>query len=74
MQYYMVRTDLNLDKVKISGGDYQEGALSKVMNTSKNRALALNAWMERGLGKKPLLFVPEYNMPDNWLLILNNLA
>jgi ATP-dependent helicase IRC3 len=56
MQYYMVRTDLNLDKVKISGGDYQVGALSKVMNTSENRALALNAWMERGLGKKTIAF------------------
>jgi len=56
MQYYMVRTDLNLDNVKIAGGDYQVGALSKVMNAPENRALALNAWMERGLGKKTIAF------------------
>ena len=56
MQYYMVRTDLNLDNVKISGGDYQVGSLSKVMNTPENRTLALNAWMERGLGKKTIAF------------------
>ncbi len=56
MQYYMIRTDLNLDNVKISSGDYQVGSLSKVMNTPEIRALALNAWMERGLGKKTIAF------------------
>ena len=56
MQYYTVRADLNLDNVKISGGDYQVGSLSQVMNTPEQRALALNAWQERGLGKKTIAF------------------
>jgi len=56
LQYFTVRTDLNLDSVKISGGDYQVGSLSQVMNTPERRALALNAWNEKGLGKKTIAF------------------
>jgi len=56
IQYFTVRTQLNLDDVKISGGDYQVGSLSQVMNTPERRALALNAWRERGLGKKTVAF------------------
>ncbi|MBW2368506.1 MAG: DEAD/DEAH box helicase [Deltaproteobacteria bacterium] len=56
IEYFTVRTDLNLDKVKISGGDYQVGSLSKVMNTAERRALTLDAWREKGLGKKTIAF------------------
>jgi ATP-dependent helicase IRC3 len=56
IQYFTVRTDLNLDSVKISGGDYQVGSLSQVMNTPERRALALNAWMQKGIGKKTVAF------------------
>lgn len=56
MQYYTVRTDLDLDRVKISGGDFAVGSLSKVMNTPTKRALALNAWMEKGRNKKTIAF------------------
>ena len=39
MEYYTVRSDLHLDKVKMSGGDFQVGALSKVMDHPTTRAL-----------------------------------
>lgn len=56
IQYFTVRTDLNLDTVKISGGDYQVGSLSRVMNTPGRRALTLNAWTQKGFGKKTVAF------------------
>ena len=56
MQYYTVRTELNLDKVKMSGGDFQVGSLTKIMNTREKRALALNGWMDKGRGKKTIAF------------------
>ena len=56
MQYYTVQTELNLDKVKMSGGDFQVGSLTKIMNTPEKRALALTAWMEKGRGKKTIVF------------------
>jgi superfamily II DNA or RNA helicase len=56
MQYYAVRTELHLDTIKMSGGDFQVGSLTKIMNTPEKRALALNAWMEKGRGKKTIAF------------------
>ena len=56
MQYYTIQTDLHLDQVKMSGSDFQVGSLTKIMNTPERRALALNAWMEKGKGKKTVAF------------------
>ncbi len=56
MQYFTVRTDLKLDKVKQSGGDFQVGALSAVMNTPQLRAMAVKAWLEQGKGKRTIAF------------------
>lgn len=56
MRYYTVRSNLELDKVKMSAGDFQVGALSKVMNTPTSRALTVKAWMEQGEGKKTIAF------------------
>ncbi|MCF6291080.1 MAG: DEAD/DEAH box helicase [Desulfobacterales bacterium] len=56
MSYYTVRTELNLDQVKMSGGDFQVGSLTKIMNTREKRALALTAWQEKGRGKKTIAF------------------
>jgi len=56
MEYYTVRSDLHLDKVKMSGGDFQVGALSKVMDYPKTRALTAKAWLEKGFGKKTIVF------------------
>ncbi len=56
MEYYTIQTDLNLDKVKMSGGDFQAGSLSKVMNTPDKRTMALKAWTEKGRNKKTLAF------------------
>lgn len=56
MQYFTVQSDLALDRVKLSGGDFQVGALSRVMNTPERRALAVKAWLEQGAGKRTIVF------------------
>ena len=56
MRYFTIRGTLDLDKVKMSAGDFQVGALSRVMNTPANRALTLKAWLEQGEGKKTIAF------------------
>ena len=56
MQYFTVRTELKLDQVKLSGGDFQVGALSAVMNTPELRATAVKAWLEQGQGKRTIAF------------------
>jgi superfamily II DNA or RNA helicase len=56
MRYFTIRGKLDLDSVKMSAGDFQVGALSRVMNTPANRALSLKAWMEQGKGKKTIAF------------------
>ena len=56
MRYFTIRGKLDLDRVKLSAGDFQVGALSRVMNTPATRALTLKAWMEQGEGKKTIAF------------------
>jgi superfamily II DNA or RNA helicase len=56
MQYFTVQSDLALDRVKLSGGDFQVGALTRVMNTPERRALAVKAWLEQGKGKRTIVF------------------
>jgi len=56
MEYYTVDTELGLDKVKMSGSDFQVKALSTVMNHPAVRKLTLRAWMEKGYGKKTIVF------------------
>ncbi len=52
MQYFTVQSDLRLDRVRMSGGDFQVNALSRVMDTPAVRALTLKAWLEAAEGKK----------------------
>jgi superfamily II DNA or RNA helicase len=61
MRYFTVRTNLELDKVEMSAGDFQVGALSMVMNTPASRALTVKAWMEQGEGKKTIAFCAGVN-------------
>ena len=56
IKYWAVKAALSLDTVKMSGSDFQVGALSKVMNTPRVRALTLAAWEARGKGKKTIVF------------------
>ncbi len=56
MRYFTIRGNLDLDKVKMSAGDFQVGALSRVMNMPATRALTLKAWIEQGGGKKTIAF------------------
>ncbi|HEY5958326.1 MAG TPA: DEAD/DEAH box helicase [Polyangiaceae bacterium] len=56
MHYFTVQSDLALDRVKLSGGDFQVGALTQVMNAPQCRALAVKAWLEQGKGKKTIVF------------------
>ncbi len=56
MQYFTVRSDLKLNRVKLSGGDFQVGALSAVMDTPEHRAMAVKAWLEQGAGNRTIAF------------------
>lgn len=56
MRYFTVQSDLALDRIKLSGGDFQVGALSQVMNTPQCRALTVKAWLEQGVGKRTIVF------------------
>jgi len=51
-----VKAALSLDQVKRSGGDFQVGALSAVMDTPHMRALTLRAWEGKAKGRKTLVF------------------
>jgi superfamily II DNA or RNA helicase len=56
MRYFTVRDDLGLDNVKMSAGDFQVGALTKVMDTPATRSLTVKAWLEQGQNKKTIAF------------------
>jgi ATP-dependent helicase IRC3 len=56
IQYYTVDTELGLDRLKMSAGDFQVKALSSVMNYPAVRQLTLRAWREKGYGKKTIVF------------------
>ncbi len=56
MQYFTVRSELKLNQVKLSGGDFQVGALSAVMDRPEHRALAVKAWLEQGAGNRTIAF------------------
>jgi ATP-dependent helicase IRC3 len=56
MRYFTVRGDLKLDRVKLSGGDFQVGALGRVMDAPEHRAMAVKAWLERGDGNRTIAF------------------
>jgi ATP-dependent helicase IRC3 len=56
MQYFTVQGDLKLDRVDLSGGDFQGAALSRIMDTPVHRALAVKAWLEQGAGKRTIAF------------------
>ncbi len=56
MRYFTVRSDLKLDRVKLSGGDFQVGALSTVMDAPEQRAMAVKAWLEQGAGLRTIAF------------------
>jgi hypothetical protein len=56
IQYWGVKAALSLDHVKRSGGDFQVGALSAVMDTPHVRALTLRAWEGKAKGRKTLVF------------------
>ena len=56
IKYWAIKAALSLDDVKMSGSDFQVGALSKVMNTPRVRALTLAAWEAKGKGDKTIVF------------------
>ena len=56
LRYFTVQAELSLDRVKLSGGDFQVGALSRIMDTKVQRALAIKAWLAEGAGKRTIAF------------------
>jgi len=56
IEYHTVTSDLKLDKLAMSQGDFQVKALSKVMNSPPVRSLTIKAWKAKGSGKKTIIF------------------
>ncbi len=56
LQYFTVKSRLDLDKIKLSAGDFQVGALAKRMDTPAQRALAVKAWLEQGASQRTIAF------------------
>ena len=56
IKYHTMKTDLSLDQLALNKGDFQVRSLSKVMNSERVRMLTLQAWQEKGAGKKTIVF------------------
>ena len=56
IQYWAVPAKLSLDKVKKSAGDFQVASLTRMMNSTRIRAITMNAWEAKGRNKKTLVF------------------
>jgi ATP-dependent helicase IRC3 len=56
IRYFGVQADLRLDRVAQSAGDFQVGALSRIMDTPLHRALAVKAWQEQGSRLRTIAF------------------
>ena len=52
IQYSGVKAALSLDQLKRSGGDFQVGALSAVMDAPQVRALTPRAWEDKAKGTR----------------------
>ncbi|CAK3973215.1 ATP-dependent helicase IRC3 [Lecanosticta acicola] len=50
-----VRTGVNLSKVRVTGGDFQTGALSKAVNNDETNAITVRAWLEKAGQRKSTL-------------------
>lgn len=50
--------DLNLSKVKVSGGDYQEGALGEALEEAFAPEIVAKAYVEHAADRKGILFAP----------------
>ncbi|KAK4632701.1 Putative mitochondrial ATP-dependent helicase irc3 [Fulvia fulva] len=50
-----VKTGVNLDKVKVAGGDFQSKALSKAVNNPETNLITVRAWLEKGGSRKSTL-------------------
>lgn len=56
MRYFVVRSQLELERVAMSGSDFQVAALSKVMDTPQLRTLTVQAWLAQANGGKTIVF------------------
>ena len=56
IKYWAIKATLSLSDVKMSGSDFQVGSLSRVMNTTRVRALTVAAWEAKGQGQKTIIF------------------
>ena len=50
-----VRTGVNLDKVKVAGGDFQSKALSRVVNTPQTNLATVSAWLAKAGNRRSTL-------------------
>jgi len=53
---YRCTTDLNLDSVKIRGGDFASSDLARVVNTDSHNEFAVDKWFEKARDRKTVVF------------------
>ena len=61
IEYHTTKTDLFLDRVKLSQGDFQTKALASVMNSPEIRAITIGAWELKASGRKTIVFCASVN-------------
>ena len=56
IEYHTTKTELFLDKIKMTKGDFQAKALSSVMNSPEVRSITIGAWVLKARNKKTIAF------------------
>lgn len=53
---FRLKTDTNLDNVKVTAGDFQQDQLTDIINTSDRNAQILKSWLQYGEGRQTVGF------------------
>jgi superfamily II DNA or RNA helicase len=56
LRAYRLKTDTNLDNVKMTAGDFQQDQLSAAVNTDPRNALIVKSYLKYGEGRQTMLF------------------
>lgn len=62
---YRVGVDLNLDDVRVKGGDYDAGQLERKLNTEPVTEAAYKAWEESAKGRQTVVFCTGVSHAEN---------
>jgi superfamily II DNA or RNA helicase len=56
---YRIKTDVNLDKVKVTAGDFQQDQLAEAVNERKRNLEILEAWKKYGENRQTVVFAVD---------------